>query len=279
MAYCEACEALMKYAPNFVVSGITDKECKSLGENKGLNPDLPVLHKNCEDIGDIIDCLIAKQGDMLKAFDICEIKDYLKDHNDNLYQVLKALKCSDCGQWSEIEDIRTSISGQYKRLVRGRDYDLTFYNGFYTEADDFYVGIIETADKILLKMTNENTNAWALENERLINVDMAHSSPIGSVPRARVYGIVFKGEYARFNNYSVVNGIAGSTGIWNIKPESLRASWDAQLWPYPDTQGQKVIIGLASYADGYNTQFTVYGNNNIYTTHINHVVDLTLIKP
>lgn len=103
--YCSACESLKEYAPNFVVNGITDKECNSLQKDKGLNPSLPVLHNNCEDMNDMLDCLYGALQDKLPAYDVCDWKEYMDELMSNMYNMQKAMICSDCGQWKMIWDL------------------------------------------------------------------------------------------------------------------------------------------------------------------------------
>lgn len=103
MANCEACDNLREYAPNFLVNGITDTECESLQENVGLNPDLDVLHTNCEDLNDMLDCLIGNHADKLPAYDICSLKEYTAELMKNMYNMYKAMLCSECGQWKYLD--------------------------------------------------------------------------------------------------------------------------------------------------------------------------------
>lgn len=101
--YCSACGALKEYAPNFVVNGITDKECNSLQNNTGLNPDLEVLHNNCQDLNDLLDCLIGALHDKLPAYDVCDWKEYMDELMSNIYNIKKAIICSECGLWTALE--------------------------------------------------------------------------------------------------------------------------------------------------------------------------------
>ena len=291
MAYCDACNDLMQNASEFVLNGITDKICESLTKNEGLNPDLPTLHTNCEDLKKVVDCLVGAFGEKIKGADPCDWKKYVGDLVDNLYITLKAMGCSDCGQWLAIDDLyrrvdelrvmlEALLGARYLRLTKDVDYELAFFNGFEGAiVNDIYVGVIAMGDRVQLRMSSGPTDDYLLKNLALINVDMAHSSPIASVPKARIYGIKFKGDYAYLNDYIYVPGQSHSTGIWNVRPTSLRASWQATIWEYPDTQGFKILTGISSYADGYNTQFSIYGDNSIHSGGINHSIDAVLVKP
>ncbi|WP_321383195.1 hypothetical protein [uncultured Enterococcus sp.] len=118
--YCGACDDLKSYAANFVVNGITDKECESLQKNTGLNPNLSVLHRNCEDLNDLNDCLIGYLGDKLPAVDLCNIQDFIGEFITNQMLMNKAMVCSDCGQWNkldELEDQLGSLSDALKKII------------------------------------------------------------------------------------------------------------------------------------------------------------------
>ena len=122
--YCSACENLKEYATNFVVNGITDKECGSLKNDTGLNPELAVLHNSCEDLNDLLNCLIGAQQDKLPAFDVCDWKEFMNELLSNMYNMQKAMICSECGQWSkihEIEDILISRDG-YVTVTKTYEY-------------------------------------------------------------------------------------------------------------------------------------------------------------
>lgn len=94
---CSACNDLRNYAPNFVQNGVDDIVAASLKNNTGLNPGLAVLHNDCEDLNDVNDCLIGRMTDELEAYDVCDWKDFMKKHNSNLYETLKAMIAALCG--------------------------------------------------------------------------------------------------------------------------------------------------------------------------------------
>lgn len=277
---CASCNNLRQYAPDVVVNGITEKVCESLRMNEGLNGDLEELHTNCEDIKDLVDCLLGQYLESVPAMDNCDWKKALEGALANLITTLEAMGCSDCGQWDEIKAIQDGLAGQYTRLIKGTDYDITWFNGFNSEGTtgDIYVGIIVSGNRAQLRMSSGPAENLRLRNARLIDVDLAHHLPIDESPKSRIYGIKFKGEYAYLNDYTYIPGSVHSTGIWNIRPASLRAAWQATMWEYPDAQGYKVIVGIASYADGYNDQFSVFGDDSIYMNAGNHLIDATLLK-
>ncbi|MGL4695173.1 hypothetical protein [Enterococcus larvae] len=123
--YCSACEGLKEYAPNFVVNGITDKECNSLQNDTGLNPDLAPKHNNCQDMNDMLDCLVGTLQDKLPAYDVCDWKEYMDQLMTNLYNMQKALICSDCGQWKKIHEIEDILVSQDGYITVTRTYKHT----------------------------------------------------------------------------------------------------------------------------------------------------------
>lgn len=101
--YCSACSELTATAPNFMLNGVTAKECESLENNTGFNPDLEVLKDNCEDLNDALACLIGSLHDQLDAADNCDWKEYIDKLMTNLHIYEKATLCSMCGLWTAIE--------------------------------------------------------------------------------------------------------------------------------------------------------------------------------
>ncbi|MCB5951820.1 hypothetical protein LI951_07065 [Enterococcus sp. BWT-B8] len=116
--YCLACENLKEYAANFIINGITGKECSSLQKDTGLNPDLSVLHTNCEDLNDLNDCLIGALGDTLASYDVCDWKEFMEQLMTNLLLVNKAMICSECGQWVKIHELEDSIEKLWKKMAQ-----------------------------------------------------------------------------------------------------------------------------------------------------------------
>lgn len=108
---CNACAELISDAPEFMARGVTDTVCDSLKNNTGLNPSLSVLHDNCEDFERMNDCLIGKKAIDIKSYSDCDWKAFAKDFIQNLYQYLKALNCSECGQWGILAAMSGSVGG------------------------------------------------------------------------------------------------------------------------------------------------------------------------
>lgn len=93
---CSACNDLRNYAPNFVQNGVDSTVATSLLNGTGLNPALTVLHDNCEDMKDVLDCLIGRMKDELEAYDVCDWKDFSDKFLGNLYETLKAMVINAC---------------------------------------------------------------------------------------------------------------------------------------------------------------------------------------
>lgn len=102
---CSACNDLRSNAPEFTINGVTDEACESLAMDKGLNPDLDPQRTDCDDLHDINDCLIGNMDDEVESFDVCEWKDFMHQYIPNTYETLKAMICSDCGQWDMLHEL------------------------------------------------------------------------------------------------------------------------------------------------------------------------------
>lgn len=100
-AQCDACTDLRATSPEFVAYGVTDTVAKSLMNNTGLNPTLPVLHEDCEDMADVLDCLLGRLS--TEDLKTCDVPDFLGRFTGNLYETLKAMNAVDCGLWEKVK--------------------------------------------------------------------------------------------------------------------------------------------------------------------------------
>lgn len=96
---CNACQELRDYAPNFVQNGVNTEVANSLKANTGFNPNLSVLHNDCEDLNDANDCLIGSKADEIEAYEVCDWKTFMRKFLGNLYEMLKAIIAAICGLW------------------------------------------------------------------------------------------------------------------------------------------------------------------------------------
>lgn len=110
---CDSCANLREYAPEFVQNGVTDNVAASLKNNTGLNPTLTVLHRDCQDLNDINDCLIGRAKDELPAYDVCDWKDFEGKLLSNLYESEKAQIASICGLWDRTDRLCTGIDSLF----------------------------------------------------------------------------------------------------------------------------------------------------------------------
>lgn len=113
---CSACDELRADAPNLIVNGITNTECTSLKNNTGLSPSSG--NDNCEDLDNLNDCLVGNMSAELESFDVCEWKPFMRKFVPNVWTVLKALICSECGIWPRLEALCRSIDNLLA-LIRG----------------------------------------------------------------------------------------------------------------------------------------------------------------
>lgn len=114
---CNACNTLCDTSPEFVANGVTEKICTSLQNNTGLNPELDVLHTNCEDFEAMNDCLIGRMDKEMDSFPECGWKKFMHKFIPNVYEYLKALNCALCGLWGKAECALDSV----KNLVSALD--------------------------------------------------------------------------------------------------------------------------------------------------------------
>lgn len=116
--YCSACAELNEIVPELECTGITDKMCNSLQKDTGLNPDLSVLHDNCEDLNNLLDCLLGTHQAIIDAVDDCNWKEYVNILIDRLYTIQKAMICSECGQWIKIWEHEDSINKLWEKMAK-----------------------------------------------------------------------------------------------------------------------------------------------------------------
>lgn len=98
---CDSCNNLMELSPQFIQNGVTDNICASLKNNAGFSNS--TTRTNCDDLHDANDCLIGKHRQKLKMFDSCEWPGFMEQFIPNLYELEKAIICSDCGQWEKLQ--------------------------------------------------------------------------------------------------------------------------------------------------------------------------------
>lgn len=105
---CASCANLQENSPEFVQSGVTDKVCTALKNNKGL--DASNGHNDCTDLNHANDCLIGNMEDEVDAYGVCDWKEFTKNFIHNLWNVLKAMICAICGLWTNIENLWDKVN-------------------------------------------------------------------------------------------------------------------------------------------------------------------------
>lgn len=115
---CSACNDLREVSPEFTLNGVTDTIAEYLEKNSGLDGE----SKNCDDLLDINDCLIGNMEDELDAYDVCEWKDFMAAFIPNLYETIKAMVYSSCGQWCAINGLYNGATFGFKESTDGDAY-------------------------------------------------------------------------------------------------------------------------------------------------------------
>lgn len=105
---CSACNDLREYAPEFVVNGTTDEVGEHLKNDEGLSG--ANNHTDCEDLLDVNDCLIGNMIDELDGYEVCDWKDFMAAFIGNMYETIKAMVYSTCGQWCAINSMYNGAS-------------------------------------------------------------------------------------------------------------------------------------------------------------------------
>ena len=117
---CSACNDLREYAPEFVVNGTTENVGEHLKYDEGLSG--ANNHTDCEDLMDVNDCLIGNMIDELEGYEVCDWKDYMATMLGNLYETLKAMIYSQCGQWCAINSLFSGQTFSVGEATEGNAY-------------------------------------------------------------------------------------------------------------------------------------------------------------
>ncbi|MDH6364644.1 hypothetical protein M2139_001631 [Enterococcus sp. PF1-24] len=105
---CSACDALDEVVPEIWCTGITEKMCESLGDDTGLNPDLPEeeLHNDCQDLNNLNDCGVGGEQDNVMGQEQCNWREYLSHILiPNIWTMFKTIICTICGMWEAIHNL------------------------------------------------------------------------------------------------------------------------------------------------------------------------------
>lgn len=105
---CSACEDIRTYAPEFVINGFEDDNCTSMMNDTGLVPENG--HTDCQDLGDMNDCLVGNMEKEVDAYNVCDWKPFAKKFIPNLWTVLKGIICAICGIWTNIHELWNKLN-------------------------------------------------------------------------------------------------------------------------------------------------------------------------
>lgn len=160
---CEACNTLEDISFNTAHEGIGDAECASLRKNFGLNQENTPLHDNCQDMAVMLDCLIGQLIEGFDMYDICDWKEPFRVLVNNMYNLIKARDCSDCGQWDEINKLweeTEKLWEETRKLWQETEKLWTEINRLWTEIYKIwnYIYALEA------RITNLESRMTAIEN-------------------------------------------------------------------------------------------------------------------
>lgn len=155
------------------------------------------------------------------------------------------------------KEIDSLAGSNFVRLEKGKDYDITFLNGWVAGQDDVIVevstGARNTTVNIQASASSPETN---LSNPNILNTRFNHGAGVDeeNYLKSRILRITFKGKYDVLNTGNTV--AQANQAIINIRPLVRRASWTAYFQARKLNGGVEVSMG--SYADGYNNQLSYY---------------------
>lgn len=235
-----------------------------------------IAENECDTFTDIIELLanvkISKDKSIIKDYlgknykldnSIVELKDGL--YSPDYYELLKSVeskivvlenKLKDLDFTDLINDIENTLNNiqgiNLKQLLIGRDYELKFYNGFYSPSSDLVIQAGETSDTIDIHVSSHSTSGKILKNDRDLRETELSLRPDKDIPeKSKVFSIIFKGDYSYLNSKEIY--IDNTTPmLWHIEPVNTRASWSAQLTPH-NLSGE-INYNWRNHSDGYSRQ-------------------------
>lgn len=111
---CTACTDIRTVDPALVARGFTDSECTSLKNDTGLVPTSG--NNNCTDLENLADCLIGNLEQEVDEYDVCDWREFSKLTLANLWTMVKAIVCSDCGLWANIHNTNEIVESSVERI-------------------------------------------------------------------------------------------------------------------------------------------------------------------
>lgn len=120
---CTACQELREAAPEFVTNGVTEKVCESLADDKGFDADNG--HDDSTDLHLANDCLIGRMEDELRAYGICDWKEFMERYIPNEYEANKGIICALGGLWNTLHSLIEALGGGDGSIPVIRRYRVT----------------------------------------------------------------------------------------------------------------------------------------------------------
>lgn len=193
---CSACYSLKATSSNFIQKGVTDTICANLKANQGFENK---GHNNCTDMHDMNDCLLGGLLEKIDTYDVCEIKEAIKDLEKNLISIMDVMICSDCGQWEEIEKLWAEIQKIWN-AIRALQNKV---GGIEGSVGDMYSAV----EKILTNL--KNSGAWEQTGDTVFQGKFNDGRSIAT-GNINIFGGTPDGNsYIRTNNGSSENDLAG----------------------------------------------------------------------
>lgn len=157
-----------------------------------------------------------------------------------------------------LQDIIYADSAEYTTLTAGVDYEIGFFNGYYTEQTyPVKIGVIVLSGRYLLKVECDR-----LRNASVANMIQNHNSSVAEIPESAIFGVNFINNYAEINNVGTISETySAGNALFNIYPKDIQASWQPLFQIQRDYGGYKFVNTFRSLADGWNTQYSDYISN------------------
>lgn len=193
---CSACDSLKATSSNFIQKGVTDAICANLKANQGFENK---GHNNCTDMHDMNDCLLGGLLEKIDTYDVCDVKEAIKDLEKNLISIMDVMICSDCGQWEEIEKLWAEIQKIWN-AIRDLQNKVGKFEG---SIGDMYSAV----EKILTNL--KNSGAWKQTGDTVFEGEFNYGRSIAT-GNINIFGGTPDGNsYIRTNNGSSENDLAG----------------------------------------------------------------------
>lgn len=193
---CSACDTLRASNSEFIHKGVTDEMCGHLKANQGLSN---TGDNNCTDMHTANDCLIGGMLESMDSYDVCEVKDALKDLTSNVMNMFDIMICSDCGQWDEIDKLWAEIQALWAAIKALQDR-VSALEGDNAKVKDALAKILQNL---------KNSGAWSQTGDTIYDGKFNDNRNIAT-GNINLFGGSTDGSYfIRTNSGSTENDLAG----------------------------------------------------------------------